>query len=342
MTSIPSSLARATSSTAVMPQSTVMIKRRAALRQPPHVGLAQAVAVGEPVGDQPVALGAKLTQRRDEDRGGTDTVDVKIAVDGDPPPAADRAEHLLDDRAHRLEVARLVRLVGGEEKARLLRRAVAAPHQRDRHRLAQPQLGGEPARLLVGIGLCPVCVESLGHPTRLGSGGDRTRRQIPAKCSKFPTQQGWSSTRFAGQSTARSARMPIAQTTLRPIETPGIAISAVAMSVLPRPRPLIDLDDAAEGHRADHRAEEGADDALPEAIGEEDGEVPEGDPHREPDQQCHQMTAFIAACDWGCVWSSRSRAQGAALGGAKGKSEDAEMRGATGAIQACAGVEVVI
>ncbi|MBA3865690.1 MAG: hypothetical protein H0X42_04990 [Solirubrobacterales bacterium] len=33
-----------------------------------------------------------------------------------------------------------------------------------------------------------------------------------------------------------------------------------------------------------------------------------------------------AACDRGRVWSSRSRTQGAALGGAKRKPEDAEMR----------------
>jgi hypothetical protein len=54
------------------------------------------------------------------------------------------------------------------------------------------------------------------------------------------------------------------------------------------------------------------------------------------------MTAFMAACDWGRVWSSRSRTQGAAFGGAKGKPEDAEMNSATRAIQVCVVVEAVI
>jgi hypothetical protein len=54
------------------------------------------------------------------------------------------------------------------------------------------------------------------------------------------------------------------------------------------------------------------------------------------------MTAFMAACDWGRAWSSRSRTQGAAFGGAKGKPEDEEMRSATGVIQVCVVVEAVI
>ncbi len=41
------------------------------------------------------------------------------------------------------------------------------------------------------------------------------------------------------------------------------------------------------------------------------------------------MTAdFGSTCDRGRAWPSRSRTQGAAFGGAKGKSEDAEMRSA--------------
>ena len=49
----------------------------------------QAVAVGEPVGDEPVALGAEGAEGRDEDRGRGDAIDVVVAVDRDP--AAGRA-----------------------------------------------------------------------------------------------------------------------------------------------------------------------------------------------------------------------------------------------------------
>src|SRR6476661_5663028 len=54
------------------------------------------------------------------------------------------------------------------------------------------------------------------------------------------------------------------------------------------------------------------------------------------------MAASAAACDWGRAWSSRSRTQGAAFGGAKGKAEDAEMRSATSVIQACGVVKAAI
>jgi hypothetical protein len=47
------------------------------------------------------------------------------------------------------------------------------------------------------------------------------------------------------------------------------------------------------------------------------------------------MVDSTTGCDWGRAWPSRSRTQGAALGGAKGKPEDAEMRSATHVIQVC-------
>ena len=128
-------------------------QRGAALGQPLDVGGAEPVAVGEPVGDQPVALGAQLAQRADQDRRRADAVDVEVAVDGDPLAARDRGEDPLDDRRHRVELGRVVRLVGLEEGPRLLGRAVAAPDQGDRDRLAQPQLVGERPRLRVGVGL---------------------------------------------------------------------------------------------------------------------------------------------------------------------------------------------
>jgi len=54
------------------------------------------------------------------------------------------------------------------------------------------------------------------------------------------------------------------------------------------------------------------------------------------------MIDSMAACAWGRAWSSRSRTQGAAFGGAKGKSEDAEMRRAMRVIQVCGVVGLVI
>lgn len=47
------------------------------------------------------------------------------------------------------------------------------------------------------------------------------------------------------------------------------------------------------------------------------------------------MIDAMAACAWGRNWPSRSRTQGAAFGGAKGKPEDEEMRSARCVIQVC-------
>jgi hypothetical protein len=47
------------------------------------------------------------------------------------------------------------------------------------------------------------------------------------------------------------------------------------------------------------------------------------------------MADAMAACAWGRAGPSRSRTQGAAFGGAKGKPEDAEMRSAMRVIQVC-------
>jgi hypothetical protein len=54
------------------------------------------------------------------------------------------------------------------------------------------------------------------------------------------------------------------------------------------------------------------------------------------------MVDSMAACDWGRARPSRSRTQGAAFGGAKGKPEDAEMRSATRVIQVRGVVESTI
>jgi len=54
------------------------------------------------------------------------------------------------------------------------------------------------------------------------------------------------------------------------------------------------------------------------------------------------MVDSMAACAWGRAWPSRSRTQGAAFGGAKGKPEDAEMRSATRVIQVCGAMGLTI
>jgi hypothetical protein len=53
------------------------------------------------------------------------------------------------------------------------------------------------------------------------------------------------------------------------------------------------------------------------------------------------MIDSTAACDWGRAWPSRSRTQGAAFGGAKGKPEDDEMRRAMRVIQVWGVVESI-
>jgi hypothetical protein len=54
------------------------------------------------------------------------------------------------------------------------------------------------------------------------------------------------------------------------------------------------------------------------------------------------MIDFTAACAWERARPSRSRTQGEAFGGAKGETEDEDMRRAAHAIQACGVVESVI
>ena len=93
---MPRDWASATSSTAVMPQSTVTSSVVPALREQLDVGGREAVAVVDPVGDQPVAVGPHLPQGADHDRRRADTVDVEVAVNGDPLAGLDRAADALD------------------------------------------------------------------------------------------------------------------------------------------------------------------------------------------------------------------------------------------------------
>ena len=161
---------------------------RSALGQPLDIGRAEPVAVGDPVRDQPVAIGApKLAQRADHDRCRTDAVDVEVAVDRDPPLGADRLQNPLDNRAHRAKGIGRVRLVGVEKGTSLLRRAIAAPHQRNRHRIAHVQGLDQRPSLAVGERVGAVRVDGLRHTPRLGSaaaesarfGGRKLRRARP-------------------------------------------------------------------------------------------------------------------------------------------------------------------
>ena len=85
-------------STDVMPQSAVMrrpVPRAASLS---IVAAAEPVAVLHAAGDEPVAVGAELSERADEDRRGGDAVDVVVAVDRDRASPAAIAARIAADR----------------------------------------------------------------------------------------------------------------------------------------------------------------------------------------------------------------------------------------------------
>ena len=83
--STPAARAAATSSIAVIPQSTVRISAvpRSASRSM-RAGR-EPVAVVDPAGQKPADVGAQGAQGAHHDRGGAHAVDVVVAVDGDPP-----------------------------------------------------------------------------------------------------------------------------------------------------------------------------------------------------------------------------------------------------------------
>ena len=79
--------ASATSSTAVIPQSTVRSTRVPRSASLLTLLLAQPIPISHPIRNQPVALSPKLAQRPDQQRRSADPVDVEVTVHGDPPPA---------------------------------------------------------------------------------------------------------------------------------------------------------------------------------------------------------------------------------------------------------------
>ncbi len=150
----------------------------AALGEALDVLRGQPVAVRDPVGDEPIAVGAEPAQGRDHERRGADAVDVEVAMDRDPLTRLDRRRHQLDHLAHRAEGRRRVGLVGGEEGPRLLRRAVPAPHQRHRDRLGEADAFGDRAHVGVLVGLGSEGFQGGGHPARLGRQPD-TSSAVP-------------------------------------------------------------------------------------------------------------------------------------------------------------------
>ena len=176
-TSMPSDVAYATSSTEVIPQSAVI--RRPVPRSASRsiVVAAEAVAVLDAPGDEPVALRADLAQGADEDRGRGGAVDVVVAVDRDRLLRGDRTPDRRDRSVHPGELGRVVALVGGEELASALDRAVTAAHQCDGDGLRNLERAGNLGRLVVRVRSKAKALLALGpagrvHRLRLGAGGD--------------------------------------------------------------------------------------------------------------------------------------------------------------------------
>ena len=134
MTSSPSSRAAATSSTAVMPQSTVSTRPTPSAARRSIVSRGEAVALLEAARQVPFDVRPELPQGQHGERGRADPVDVVVAVDADPLAGRDRRADAVDRRGH---VAERERVVPGrlrlEERARR-RRLVVVPAGRARSR----------------------------------------------------------------------------------------------------------------------------------------------------------------------------------------------------------------
>ncbi len=229
-TSIPSSRASRTSSTEVTPAVHRQQQPGPPLGQPPHVLVREPVAVLDPVGNEPVALGAKPPQRRDHQRRRADSVDVEVAVDGDPTTRLDR----------------------GSNPARPRRPCPRTPPAD----ASRPPPGMPAPAPASGIPAAPA------SPQPARSRPARRRARAPRHRSRARRRMGWRfRTRFQARkrgggtspgrepegagnaqaelsrgalpSACRSRRRPPARSAV-----PGIAISAVERSVSPRLLPL--------------------------------------------------------------------------------------------------------
>ena len=125
----------ATSSTAVIAQSTVTSScvPRSASRS--TVARGEAVAVVDAAGQEPVDVGAERAQRAHQDRRRAHAVDVVVAVDRDARAARDVAEdQLRQPRRARRSARAACALLGRQERARRVRLAKPAPHEHLRER----------------------------------------------------------------------------------------------------------------------------------------------------------------------------------------------------------------
>ena len=146
ITSRPRAFAAATSSTAVIPQSTVSEQAAALVGEPRDRDVRDAVALLEAARQMPLDVGAERAQRQDGERRGADAVDVIVAVDADPLAVGDRRADPVDRDGHVPEQERVVRLdLAGDERPRLLEVAVAAPDEDRRRDLPEVERIGERA-----------------------------------------------------------------------------------------------------------------------------------------------------------------------------------------------------
>ena len=150
MTSRPSSRARRTSSTAVMPQSTVRTRPQPSPARRSSGLAADAVALVEAARQMPLDVRPELPQHEHREHRGADPVDVVVAVDADPFPGGDRRANPLDGPGHVPQEEGIVQgLFAGQEGPRQLGVAVAAPDEHACRDLAEVELLREAARLPV-------------------------------------------------------------------------------------------------------------------------------------------------------------------------------------------------
>ncbi len=123
-TSSPSEAACATSSTAVMPQSTVSTRSNPSSASRVSVCAVQPVALLEPGRQMPGWIGTELAQQQHGERGRADAVGVVVAVHADARPRLDRSRDRGHRRAHVAEQERVV--------TRTARRPGSAPPRRGR------------------------------------------------------------------------------------------------------------------------------------------------------------------------------------------------------------------
>ena len=105
-----------------------------------------AVALLEAARQMPLDVGAERAQRQNGERRGADAVHVVVAVDADPLAGGDCRVDPVDRNGHVPEQERIVWLdLAGDERARLLEVAVAAPDENRRRDLPEVERIGERA-----------------------------------------------------------------------------------------------------------------------------------------------------------------------------------------------------